>query len=81
MTRKLARAIVLTVKGGLFLTLALVDWLAAKFNVSERGYLMPFSVAREFQAAITAAWHGQNRLPSLPACRNWKRSACGPVPH
>ena len=64
MTRKLASAMMLMVKGAMFVTVALVDWLTAKANVSERGYLMPFRVASEFHAAVVAAWHGQNRLPS-----------------
>lgn len=76
MTNRLASAILLTLKGVMFLTLALVDWLTATINVSERGYLLPFKVAREFYGAIVAAWHGQNRPPSLLACTRWHRKVC-----
>jgi len=80
MLRFLASASLLTVKGLMVLMLALVDWLSAKGNASERPYLIPFRVAREFYVAIGAAWHGQTRQPSLPACRHWNRSSCGPSP-
>jgi hypothetical protein len=78
MTRYPASAILLTVRGILYLTLALADWLAAKANASKRPYLIPFSVAREFCAAIGAAWQGQPRRPSLLACTQWSRKAGGP---
>lgn len=80
MSSKLASAILQTLKGGMFLTLALVDWTTAKANVSERGYLDPSSVAREFHAAIGAAWRGQRSQSSLLACTRWNRNACGPAP-
>ena len=80
MTHKLSSAILLTLKGVIFLTLAIVDWMTAKVNVSERGYLLPVKVASEFYGAIVASWHGQNRSPSLLACRHWDRKACGPSP-
>jgi hypothetical protein len=80
MTRKLAIALVLAVEGLMFLTLALADWMIAKINVSERGYLLPLKVAGEFHSSIVAAWHGQNRSPSLLACRHWDRKVCGPIP-
>ncbi len=80
MSRKLANAILLTLEGAMFLTLALIDWTSAKANVSERGYLIPSSVAREFHAAIRAAWRGQSSRPSLLACTHWNRNACGPAP-
>lgn len=80
MSRKLASAILQTLKGSMFLMLALVDWTTAKANVSERGYLIPGSVAREFHAAIGAAWRGQRSQPSLLACTCWNRNACGPAP-
>ena len=78
MTKKLASAIFLTIRGVLVLALALVDWLAAKINVSERGYLLPVNVAREFHQAVIAAWHGQRKLPSQTSCTSWSRKACGP---
>ena len=78
MANKLASAILLTLKEFIFLTLAIVDWLTAKVNVSERGYLLPLKVANEFYDAIVASWHGQNREPSLLACRHWDRKVCGP---
>jgi hypothetical protein len=80
MTKKLAIALLLTVEGLMFLTLALADWMIAKINVSERGYLLPLKVAGEFHSSIVAAWHGQNRSPSLLACRHWNRKVCGPIP-
>ncbi|MFZ4538984.1 hypothetical protein [Propionivibrio sp.] len=80
MVNKLASAILLTLKGGMYFTLALVDWLTATINVSERGYLLPFKVASEFHDAIVAAWHGQSRPPSLLACTHWDRKVCGPSP-
>ncbi len=78
MVKDQAIAILLAVKGLLFLTVALVDWLSAKANASERPCLIPFRVGCEFCAAIEAAWHGQRRQPSLLACTQWSRRACGP---
>lgn len=78
MTHKLANAILLTFKGGIFSALAIVDWLTAKVNVSERGYLLPFKIVSEFCGAIVASWHGQNRAPSLLAFRHRDRKVCGP---
>ncbi|MFZ2853027.1 MAG: hypothetical protein WAZ34_02815 [Rhodocyclaceae bacterium] len=80
MSRKLVNAILLTLKGGMFLLLALVDWMTAKANVSDRGYLIPSSVAREFHTAIGAAWRGQRSQSSLLACTRWNHNACGPSP-
>ena len=80
MVKDLVNATLLTVKGLILLSLALVDWLAAKANVSRRPYLMPFRVASEFRAAIGAVWHGQRRSPSLRACTHCNRDACGPSP-
>lgn len=79
MNRKLVSTILLTLKGSMFLILALVDWMTAKANVSERGYLIPSSVVRELHTAISAAWHGQRSQLSLLACTRWNRNACGPV--
>jgi hypothetical protein len=79
MTNKLASAILLTLKGFIFLALALIDWLTAKLNVSERGYLRPVKVASEFYGAIVASWHGQSKTPSLLACTHWDRKVCGPM--
>lgn len=78
MTKKLVIALLLMLRGVLVLALALVDWLTAKVNVSERGYLLPGSVVKAFYLAIVAGWHGQRILPSRLACTNWKRNACGP---
>jgi hypothetical protein len=75
MSKHQASAILLTIRGVMVLTLSLVDWLAAKLNVSNRHYLVPSRVAREFIEAIRAVWHGQNREPSLLACTHWNHNA------
>lgn len=78
MIKKLASAVLLTMRGLVCLTLALVDWLTAKVNVSERGYLLPGRVFDEYSAAIVAAWHGEHRPPSLLSCTHWDRKTGGP---
>jgi hypothetical protein len=80
MVKDLASAVLMAGRGLVFFALAVVDWLAAKANASGRPYLIPFRVACVFLAAIGAAWHGQRRQPSLLACTNWTRYACGPSP-
>jgi hypothetical protein len=80
MSKHQASAILLTLRGFIVLTLALVDWLTAKLNVSRRNYLIPTRVAREFGEAIRAVWHGQNRPPSLLACTHWNHNAGGKEP-
>lgn len=80
MSKQQASAILLTLRGFFVLTLALVDCLTAKLNVSRRHYLMPSRVAREFSEAIRAVWHGQSREPSLMACTHWNHNAGGKAP-
>jgi len=80
MSKHQASAILLTIRGLMVLALSLVDWLAAKLNVSNRHYLVPSKVAREFGEAIRAVWHGQNRSPSLLACTYWNHNAGGKPP-
>jgi hypothetical protein len=80
MDRNLGCAFLLAGRGVALLLLALVDWLTARANASERPYLIPFKVAGVFLVAINSAWHGQNGQPSLLACTNWSRSSCGPSP-
>jgi hypothetical protein len=70
-----ASALLLALRGLMVFTLSLVDWLAAKLNVSNRHYLVPSRVASEFSEAIRAVWHGQNREPSLMACTYWNHNA------
>lgn len=79
MVKYLASTALLAGQGVPFLMLALVDWLVAKANASERPHLMPARVICEFRAAIDAAWHGQSRPLSRLACTNWSRRSCGPV--
>jgi hypothetical protein len=78
MDRNRGCALLLAGRGVALLLLAFIDWLAAKANASERPYLIPFKVAREFLVAINSAWHGQVGQPSLLACTNWSRNSCGP---
>jgi hypothetical protein len=80
MVKHLASTVLLSGKGLVFLALAIVDWLTAKANASGRPYLLPLKVAGEFMLAIGAAWHGKRRPPSMHACTNWTRNACGPSP-
>lgn len=80
MSKHQASAILLTIRGFVVLTLALVDWLTAKLNVSNRHYLIPSRVVREFSEAIRAVWQGQNRSPSLLACTHWNHNAGGKAP-
>lgn len=80
MSKHQASAILLTVRGFFVLLLSLVDWLAAKLNVSNRHYLVPSRVAREFSETIRAVWHGQSREPSLLECTHWNHNAGGKAP-
>jgi hypothetical protein len=75
MSKHQANAILLTIRGVMVLTLSLVDWLAATLNVSNRHYLVPSRVAREFSEAIRAVWRGQSREPSLLECTHWNQNA------
>ncbi|MFZ4539838.1 hypothetical protein [Propionivibrio sp.] len=80
MTKNQVSAILLTFRGLGTLALALIDWLTARVNASERHYLIPAKVACEYWLAIRAAWQGQRKQPSLLECTHWNRKACGPSP-
>lgn len=73
------KAIFLACKGLGFFLLSVIDWMTAKAGVSERHYLLPSRVAKEFHSSVVGTLHGQVRRPSLSACTYWNPKAGGPA--